>query len=313
METQIKSDPGKIKKGAKIQKITPFLWFDTQAEEAVNFYITVFNNSKIKTTTRYGEAGAKASGMSENSVMTMDFQIEGQDFVAINGGPVFQINPTISFFVNCETIQEIERIWGKLAENGTVMMDLDNYPFAEKYGWIQDKYGVSWQLILPARDQKIVLCFMFTGDQHKKAEEAINFYTSIFSDSKIIQLERYGKEVGPEGAVVHSKFTLNGQEFIAMDSHENMGMNFSPAISMVVNCETQDEIDFYWYKLAEGGFEGSQQCGWLQDKFGVSWQIVPNVLGELLSHPGKSGNVMQAMLQMKKLDINILMQAYHNS
>ena len=313
METQIKTESGKIKLGAKIQKITPFLWFDNQTEEAVNFYLTVFDHSKIKATTRYGKEGAKASGMHENSVMTMAFQIEGQDFVVLNGGPVFQINPTISFFVNCATIQEIERLWGKLSENGTVMMELDSYPFAEKYGWIQDKYGVSWQLILPEREQKIVPCFMFSGDQHKKAEEAINFYTSIFSDSKIIQLERYGKEVGPEGAVVHCKFTLNGQEFIAMDSHENMGMNFNPAISMVVNCETQDEIDFYWKKLTEGGFEGAQQCGWLQDKFGVSWQIVPTVLGELLSHPDKGGNVMQAMLQMKKLDINILMQAYHNS
>ncbi len=226
METQIKPDPGKIKMGAKIQKITPFLWFDNQTEEAVNFYLTVFNNSKIKTTTRYGEEGAKATGIPENSVMTMAFQIEGLDFVAINGGPVFQINPTISFFVNCETIQEIERLWEKLSENGTVMMELDSYPFAEKYGWIQDKFGISWQLILPEREQKITPCFMFSGDQHTKAEEAINFYTSIFSDSKIIQLERYGKEVGPEGAVVHCKFTLNGQEFIAMDSHENMGMNF---------------------------------------------------------------------------------------
>jgi len=309
METQIKSESGKINKGAKIQKITPFLWFDKQTEEAVNFYLTVFDNSKIKTATRYGEEGARASGMPENSVMTMGFQIEGQDFVAINGGPIFQINPTISFFVNCDTIQEIDRLWAKLSENGTVMMELANYPFAEKYGWIQDRFGVSWQLILPEREQKIVPCFMFTGDQHKKAEEAINFYTSIFSDSKIIQLERYGKEVGPEGAIVHCKFTLNGQEFIAMDSHENMPMNFNPAISMVVNCETQDEIDFYWEKLTEGGFEGAQQCGWLQDKFGVSWQIVPNVLGELLSHPAKSGNVMKVMLQMKKLDIKMLQDA----
>ena len=230
METQVKTETGKIKKESKIQKITPFLWFDNQTEEAVNFYLTVFDNSKIKTATRYGEEVAKATGMPENSVMTMAFQIEGQDFVVLNGGTVFQINPTISFFVNCETIQEIDRLWGKLSEDGTIMMELDNYQFSEKYGWIQDKYGVSWQLILPEREQKITPCFMFTGDQHKKAEEAVNFYTSIFSDSKIIQMERYGKEVGPEGAIVHCKFTLKGQEFIAMDSHENMGMNFNPGI-----------------------------------------------------------------------------------
>ena len=306
METQTKTESDRMKKGMKIQKITPFLWFDRQAEEAVNFYITAFRNSEIKTTTRYSSDGARASGMPENSVMTMAFQIEGKDFVAINGGPVFQINPNISFFVNCESVLEIDRLWKKLSVDGTLMMELDNYPFAEKYGWIQDKFGVSWQLILPEREQKITPCFMFTGDQHKKAEEAIHFYTSIFSDSKIIQLERYGKEVGPEGAVVHCKFMLNGQEFVAMDSHENMPMNFNPAISMVVNCETQDEIDYYWDKLGEGGFEGAQQCGWLQDKFGVSWQIVPNVLGELLS---KGGNVMQTMLQMKKLDIKMLQDA----
>ena len=310
MGTRIKTESALLNKATKNQKITPFLWFDNQAEEAVNFYVTIFDHSKIKSTTRYGEEGAKASGMPANSVMTMAFQIEGQDFVAINGGPIFQITPTISFFVNCESVQEIDRLWGKLSNGGTVMMELDKYPFAEKYGWIQDKFGISWQLIIPERKQKIAPCFMFTGDQHKKAEKAIHFYISIFSDSKIIQLERYGKEVGPEGAVVHCKFMLNGQEFVAMDSHENMPMNFNPAISMVVNCETQEEIDYFWDKLTEGGFEGAQQCGWLQDKFGVSWQIVPNVLGGLLSNPDKAGNVMQALLQMKKLDINKLEEAY---
>ena len=312
METKIKSETDKIKKGSRIQKITTFLWFDNQTEDAVNFYTTVFENSKIINTTRYSPEGAQATGMPENSVMTMEFQIEGQDFVALNGGPVFKITPTISFFVNCKTVQEINRLWKKLSVGGNVMMELDTYPFAEKYGWIQDKFGVSWQLILPEREQKITPCFMFTGDQHKKAEEAIHFYTSIFKDSGIIQLERYGKQVGPEGAVVHCKFTLNGQEFVAMDSHENMSMNFNPAISMVVNCETQEEIDYYWDKLSEGGFDGAQQCGWLQDKFGVSWQIVPNVLGELLSHPDKGGDVMQAMLLMKKLDIKMLQDAVNH-
>ena len=310
METQIKIEPNKKVKGTDIQKITPFLWFNNEAEEAVNFYTSIFNNSRIKTITRYSKEGAKASGMNEGTVMTAAFQLEGQEFSAINGGPVFTITPTISFFVNCDNQHEIDRLWAKFSDGGQVFMELDKYPFSEKYGWIQDKFGVSWQLILQDRVQKISPCLMFTGEQHLKAEEAITFYISVFRNSGIIQLERYKAEDGPEGAVVHSKFTLNGQEFVAMDSHENMGMNFNPAISMVVNCETQDEIDFYWDRLTDGGFEGAQQCGWLQDKFGVSWQIVPNVLGELLSHPTKSGSVMQAMLQMKKLDIKALKQAY---
>lgn len=301
------STSGRTIENRKVQLITPFLWFDQNAEEAVNFYISVFKDSQIHTTTRYSKEGAKASGMSEDSVMTMAFQLEGQNFTAINGRPVFQITPVISFFVNCDSVQEIDRLWNKLSEDGMVMMELGSYPFAEKYVWIQDRFGVSWQLILSGRKQKITPCFMFTGDQHKSAEQAINLYTSIFPESKIIQLERYGKDVGPEGAVVHCKFSLSSQEFIAMDSHELLPYNFNPAISMVVSCETQEEIDYYWDNLSQGGYENAQQYGWLQDKFGISWQIVPTILGNLLSNPGKAERVMQEVLKMKKLDINILM------
>ena len=127
-----------------------------------------------------------------------------------------------------------------------------------------------------------------------------------------MQLERYKAGEGTEWAVVHCKFTLNGQEFVAMDSHISLSYNFNPAISLVVNCETQAEVDYYWEKLAAGGYEGAQQCGWLQDRYGVSWKVVPSALGELLSDPdvAKSGRVMKALLQMKKIDIKILQQAY---
>lgn len=122
-----------------MQKITPFIWFDNQAEEAVNFFTSIFKNSKIKTVTRYGEAGAKVSGMQKGTVMTIAFQIEGQEFVAINGGPVFEITPSISFFVNCENQQEIEALWEKLSKGGDER--------AQQCGWLQDKYGVSWQVV----------------------------------------------------------------------------------------------------------------------------------------------------------------------
>jgi predicted 3-demethylubiquinone-9 3-methyltransferase (glyoxalase superfamily) len=159
-----------------MQKITPFLWFDDQAEEAVKFYVSVFKNSKFGKVFRYDEASAKASGQSAGSVMTVDFQLEGQDFVALNGGP-------------------------------------------------------------------------------------------------------------------HFKFT--------------------EAISFVVNCESQAEVDYYWEKLSEGGDENAQQCGWLKDKYGVSWQVVPTILIDLFNDPDpvKSQRVVQAMLQMKKIDIEALKQA----
>lgn len=312
METQTMTEHAKDRKETGNQKITPFLWFDNQAEEAANFYTSIFNNGKINIITRFGTEGAKAAGMPENSVMTVGFQIEGIDFVALNGGPVFRITPTISFFVNCGSVLEIDTLWEKLSKGGTVMMELSKYPFSEKYGWIQDRYGVSWQLILPGRKQKIAPCFMFTGEQQGKAEEAINFYSSVFGKSEIILMERYRAGEGPEGAIVHCKFKLNGLEFIAMDSHQPLPLAFNPAVSFVVNCETQEEIDYHWDKLAEDGYKEAQQCGWLQDKYGVSWQIVPADLGEMLGNPDpeKSGRVMQAMLQMKKIDMNALKRAY---
>jgi predicted 3-demethylubiquinone-9 3-methyltransferase (glyoxalase superfamily) len=312
MGTLTNTETGKTNKGTSSQKISPFLWFDNQAEEAVNFYTSIYKNSNISTISRYGEEGARASGRRKGSIMTIAFQLEGQDYVAINGGPVFQITQAISFFVNCDTLREIDTLWEKLSEGGTVLMEFDKYPFSEKYGWIQDRFGVSWQLMLQGRTQKIAPCLMFSGQRHKMAEDAIRFYISVFRNSGIIQLERYLAGQGPEGSVIHSKFVLNGQEFIAMDSHIALSFSFTPAISFFVNCETQEEVDYYWDKLSEGGDEKAQQCGWLQDKYGVSWQIVPAVLGQMMGDPDpeKSGRVMQAMLQMKKLDINILKNAY---
>ncbi|MCK9294824.1 MAG: VOC family protein [Desulfobulbaceae bacterium] len=161
---------------AGMQKITPFLWFDNQAEEAVNFYVSIFANARILSVTHYGEEGAEVSGRPPGTVMTVAFQLAGQEFVALNGGPYFR---------------------------------------------------------------------------------------------------------------------------------------FTEAISFVVNCESQDEVDHYWDKLSEGGDGKAQQCGWLKDRYGLSWQIVPKVLGELLADPDpkRSGRVMQAMLQMKKIDIEALKKA----
>jgi len=122
-----------------IQKITPFLWFDSQAEEAVRFYTSIFKNSKIGVVTRYGEDAAKASGRPKGTVMTVAFQIEGQEFVALNGGPHFKFNEAISFVVNCGSQDEVDYYWGKLSKGGD--------PEAQQCGWLKDRYGVSWQIV----------------------------------------------------------------------------------------------------------------------------------------------------------------------
>ena len=153
--------------------------------------------------------------------------------------------------------------------------------------------------------QKITPFLWFDG----KAEEAANFYVSIFKNSKIGQMSRYGEHgPGPKGTVMIATFQMDGQEFIALNGGPQF--TFSPAISFVVNCESQEEVDDLWEKLSAGGMK--RQCGWLQDKFGVSWQIVPTALPKLMSDPDreKTGRVMQALMKMDKIDIKLLQQAF---
>lgn len=148
----------------------------------------------------------------------------------------------------------------------------------------------------------------FTGSQAGNAEHAMNFYASIFSDSKIKDINRYVEgEHDVVGTVKHGRFNLSNQSFVAMDSSAPHGFQFNEAISFVVDCETQEEIDYYWNKLTEGGQES--QCGWLKDKFGVSWQIVPTILGKLMADPSKTQRVVAAFMKMKKFDIEKLVNA----
>jgi len=315
MERKIKHRPLDAVREMEKQFIVPFLWFDNNAEEAAHFYASVFNNARVKTTTRYSEEGAKASGLPKGSIMTVSFQIDGLDIAAINGGPVFKISPAISFMVNCRTKDKIDDLWSKLSDGGNIMMELGEYPFSERYGWLQDKYGVSWQLIMTPEHYKIAPCFMFSGNQQGKAEEAINYYMSVFKNSSVERIEKYtaGQE-GPEGFVSYSSFNLICQNFKAMDSGVDVPFSFSPAVSFVVNCQNQNEIDYFWDKLTAGGDPDAQQCGWLADRYGVSWQVVPSALNLWLSDSESEAgrNVMNALIPMKKLDFNALKYAYDN-
>lgn len=292
------------------QKITPFLWFDKEAEAAMNFYVSAFKDAKAGEISRYGEIGPGENG----SVMSASFALKGLEFIALNAGPHFKITPAVSFFVHCDSPEEVEELYAKLSKGGKIFMPLDKYPFSEKYSWIEDQYGVSWQLNLSkgGTGQKIVP-FLWFGDQ---AEAAMNYYTSVFSGagetpSEIKQIMRFGaNDNGPEGQVKFASFSLGGEEFIAMDANKDA---FTPAVSLFVKCQTQEEVDYYWDKLSEGGAVEAQQCGWLADKFGLSWQIVPVVLWELIrdSDKQKAGNVMAEMMKMKKMDIAKLKAAYN--
>lgn len=302
-----------LRRSHHLQKIIPVLWFDDQAEEAVDFYVSIFNKSQKGYLDRHDEASAEAAGKPVGSISYVEFELEGQEFGAINGGPVFKLTPAISFIVNCLAETEIDELWDRLSERGKVLMPLDSYEFSNKYGWIEDRYGVSWQLLLTDTvAQKIVPSLMFVGDKSGKAEEAISFYTSLFEDSKVEYLSRYGpgQEPDEEGTLNYASFTLAGQHFAAMDSALEHSFTFTEAISLLVNCKTQEEIDQYWEKLSAD--PEAEQCGWLKDKYGVSWQIIPVQLNQLLRDPdpAKSASVMRAFLQMKKLDLEGLISAH---
>ena len=288
-----------------MQKITTHLWFDTQAREAGAFYTSVFAGSRVKSVNTLHNTPS-------GDVDIVAIDLAGHEFTLISAGPLFQFNPSISFLVACATKDEVDGLWVALSDGGTALMELGAYPFSERYGWLQDRYGLSWQIMLGAGAQKITPVLMFTGKQAGNAEAAIRFYASVFHDSNVGDMMRYGAGEGPdaEGTVKFARFQLEGQGFAAMDSAHPHGFAFNEAISLMVNCETQEEIDYYWERLSAD--PRSEQCGWLKDKFGVSWQVTSTEMETMFTHgtPQQIARVTEAFLKMKKFDVATLREAY---
>lgn len=279
------------------EKITPCLWFNGQAKEAAALYCSVFANARI----------------TEQSPFVTGIDASGQSITLLDGGPKYKPNPSISFYYICEKPEDIDRIWNAFSKGGQVMMHLEKYSWSEKYGWITDKYGISWQLALGKISdlgQRITPCLMFTGKQYGRAEDAITFYTSIFEGSKVEGILRYGSNELPdkEGKVKHAQIVIHDQKFMLMESAQQHDFTFSEGVSLTIHCETQEEIDYYWQKLTERGGAESM-CGWLKDKFGVSWQVIPTILSKIMSDPAKAGKAAQAFMSMRKLNIEQIVQA----
>lgn len=297
------------------QKITPNLWFDGNAKEAVEFYTATFPNSQITSTEYYPKSTDE--GLADfqqdlaGNVLTVEFELNGQAFVAINAGPEFKPNPSVSFMVNLDPSRDyqaekhLDEIWNKLTDGGQILMPLDSYSFSKHYGWVQDKFGFSWQLILTNPDGEerpyILPELMFTKDKSNRAKEAIDYYTSVFDNSKVGMLAPYGEaasgDLKPE-SLMFADFCLDGQWFVAMDGGAEHDFAFNEAVSFAVTCKDQAEIDYFWEKLSS--VPEAEQCGWCKDKFGVSWQIVPANMGELMQRP----DAFKHMMAMHKIVIN---------
>ncbi len=301
-----------------MQKIVPHLWFDKEASEAARFYTSLFPNSEIQRSVTLQDT---PSGDAE----TVSFTIAGHEFMAISAGPLFTFNPSVSFILNFDPSmmdsaeQRLRAAWDSLSNGGEVLVPLQKYPFSELFGWTKDRFGVSWQLMLtdPAGEDRpfIVPLLMFVGEQCERAEEATDFYLSVFHGSRRGALVRYdeGQEPDKPGTVAFTDFMLEGLWFGAMDSAQPHEFAFNEAISLMVACDTQEEIDEYWEKLS--AVPAAEQCGWLKDKYGLSWQVVPAAMTEMMETGTREqiDRVTQAFLPMKKFDISALERAYHGT
>ena len=298
--------------------ITPHLWYDTQAREAAEFYCEAFPESKVTSVT-------KLPGTPGGDTEVVSFTIWGHNFQAISAGPLFQFNPSISFIVNFDPStmpdarEALDRAWAKISDGGRVLMPLDEYPFSPRYGWVADRYGLTWQLILsnPEGEPRptVVPALLFTDEVCGQAAAAREFYTSVFPDSELGRFVPYpdGSEPDQPGTAMFSDFRLGDTWFAAMDSAREHGYTFNEAVSLMIYCADQAEIDFYWERLS--AVPEAEQCGWLKDRFGVSWQVVPADLDEMLERgsPEQVERVTQAFLPMKKFDLAALRAAYEGT
>lgn len=290
-----------------MQKIVPHLWFDTQAVEASELYISLFEDSKILNTAMLNDT---PSGDAE----TVEFQLAGFEFAAISAGPYFAFNSSISLMVACETKDEVERLYHTLIEGGTELMPLGTYDFSGWYAWISDRYGLNWQLMLVENineHKKIRPSLLFGMEVCGKTQEAIDYYTSVFSDTKVGYVNHYVENEANDhrAKINYAELEIFNLEMVMMDHGYGGDVTFNEAISFMIQCEDQNEIDYFWDKLSF--VPEAEACGWVKDQFGVSWQIIPKVMGELLSNGTEKEleRVTKAFLQMKKFDIAALEKA----
>jgi predicted 3-demethylubiquinone-9 3-methyltransferase (glyoxalase superfamily) len=293
-----------------MQTIVPHIWINRVADDATDFYLSALPDTTVVDRWTYPTEGLLDFQQEfAGQPLTVEFDIAGYRLAMINAGDEFTPTPAISFFLNFDPSQrddargDLDRTWARLTEGGQILMELGEYPFSPHYGWVADRYGVNWQLMLtdPEGDPRpfVVPNLMFCGPAQNKAHEAVDFYASVFPEASVGTRVHYDEATGPvtTDSVVFSEFQIRGEWLTAMDSAVEQPFTFTPGISLLFNARGQEEIDRLWSALsANPEFE---QCGWLQDRYGVSWQIAPDNLNQLLERPG----AYQKLMDMKKIVI----------
>ncbi len=288
-----------------MRKIVPHFWFHRVAKQAVAHYVSLFENSRVVEETVIPDTPS-------GDVDYIQFELAGQPFEALGAGDEFPMNPAASLMVTCATEAEVDRLWGALLPGAEVLMELGAYPFSARYGWLNDRFGLSWQVMYaPDAAQEIKPSLLFAGPACGHAQEAVQRYADLFPNSGIDLVSRYaqGEAMVPEAKVNYVGFHLAGQNFVAMDHGFGGDFTFNESFSFIVYCEDQSEVDFYWNKLS--AVPEAEACGWVKDEFGISWQIVPTRLEELMRTSGSAQKerVTRALLGMKKIVIADLEKA----
>lgn len=328
------------------QHLVPNIWCDGSAEEAGAFYTAAIPGTRVGAVERYPTEGLLDFQQDlAGEALTVDVELPDLRITLINAGDEFRPNPSIGFMLTFSRAQHgdavgvLDRTHAALMEGGTELMPLGAYPFAPRYAWVQDRYGVSWQLMLAedaaadaasapghgeapseteeragvireqgAADQDgeaparpfAVPALMFCGDAQNQCRAAIDQAISVLPDSRWGVVHEYPQQTGPApaGTIMFSEATLAGQQITAMDSGVEQPFTFTEGVSLMVSAHGQEELDRIWETLS--AHPESEQCGWLKDQFGLSWQIVPDNLGELMQREGAYAKLMG----MKKIVID---------
>ncbi len=280
------------------QSIMPAIWCNQNAADAARFYADIFRDAAIVN----GAPGLAST-----------VEIHGFQICLINGGDEYAPNPSISCLLNFDPLlfggedearAYLDELYAKLSTGG-VLMPLDEYPFSKRYAWVRDQFGFTWQLMLtdPAGDPRpfVVPSFMFGGTNDGNAEAASDGWIDLFDGTRRGTLARYGADAPvAEGTVMFTDFTLRDHWFAAMDAGTFHDFTFTPGVSILLTCRDQAEIDHYWAGLS--AVPEAERCGWCVDRWGISWQVVPEGIAEAMADETKRARV----LQMGKIDLSAL-------
>lgn len=279
------------------------LWVADDADGAVELYTSLFEDSAVGDRLAYTEAGQGIHGREPGSTMTIEFSLAGRQFIALEGGPAIRMNPSISLAVACPSPEEVDRLHDALVPDGRTLMEPGSYDWAQRYCWIEDRWGLSWQITYPQEnapaEKAVAPSFLFVGDVYRRGQEALEFYTSVFENSRIEQVVR-NEEGEAAGTVLWSQFALDGETYSLMENGDEHEFAFGEGYSLMVECESQEEIDHYWEALGKDS-KKLGPCGWLQDRFGVAWQVAPVRLNDMLrdGNPDQVRRVTDCFMKME--------------